>query len=104
MDKDLLRNEKKHEFSKQAGKEKRALKSKMAGRGEKGWVSGMTQPFVIYTAGLCAWERRDVQWLVLAVEPGCLRLQPSFPTTDYVNLGKLLNFSVLSVLIWKSNS
>ena len=33
MDKDLLQNEKKQEFPKQAGKEKRALKSKMAERG-----------------------------------------------------------------------
>lgn len=60
MYKDLLQSEKEYEFPKHAGREKRALKSKMAGGGrEKGWLSGMTQSFVIYTAGLCPWERQD---------------------------------------------
>lgn len=37
MYKDLLQSEKEYEFPKHVGKEKRALKSKMAGRGgEKG--------------------------------------------------------------------
>lgn len=35
MDKDLVQSEEKYEFPKQAGKEKGALKSKMAGRGGK---------------------------------------------------------------------
>lgn len=35
MDKDLLQSKKKHEVAKQAGEEKRALTSAMAGRGER---------------------------------------------------------------------
>jgi hypothetical protein len=54
VDKDLLQNEKKHEFPNQAGKEKRALKFEMAGRGGEGVDEWDDSFFVSYTAGLCA--------------------------------------------------
>lgn len=63
----------------------------MAGGGrEKGWLSGMTQSFVIYTAGLCPWERQDSggehrPW----GQPACVQTPASLLLRTYGNLGKL---------------
>lgn len=61
----------------------------------------MTQPFVIYTAGLCPWERQDGTVVSTGSGdslPACVHTPALPPLTTYGNLGKLLHFFVL---IWK---